>query len=269
MELVYRPVVATAIAVFKAMGWHIEVSGAEHVPAEGGAVLAANHVGYLDFTFVGFGALERRRLVRFMAKKEVFDHWLSGPLMRGMRHLPVDRFGRAVQALRTGVDALQRGEVVGMHPEGTISRSFVPRAGKSGAARMAMLAGVPLVPCAVWGSQRILTKGRRPNWQRGVPISVAFGPPVPYERDDDAAVVTKRLMAVIGELAEELMLAYPDRPAGEHDRWWLPAHLGGGAPTVAEADELAAREEAERRARRLEERRRERQRRAERRAERG
>jgi 1-acyl-sn-glycerol-3-phosphate acyltransferase len=139
---------------------------------------------------------------------------------------------------------------VGMFPEGTISRSFVPAAGKTGAARMAMGAGVPLIPGAVWGSQRILTKGRPKNWQRKVPISVYYGPPVDYAPDDDPAVVTKRLMDAIGELVERAAAEYPDRPAGPDDGWWQPAHLGGSAPTVEESVEMARREREERRARR-------------------
>jgi 1-acyl-sn-glycerol-3-phosphate acyltransferase len=250
MELVYRPVVALAVGVFKAMGWRIDVRGAEHIPLEGPAVLASNHVGYLDFTFLGYGALPRKRLVRFLAKQEVFDHRVSGPLMRGMRHIPVDRFGRATDALPAAVDALRRGEVIGMFPEATISRSFVPRAGKTGAARMAMAAGAPLIPSAVWGSQRILTKGRPRNLQRGVAISVAYGRPLAYEPDDDPTEVTKRLMERIVDLVEELWSTYPQRPAGEHDRWWLPAHLGGTAPTIEAAEELAAQERIARRARR-------------------
>lgn len=254
MEPVYRPVVGFTVSLFKVMGWKIDVTGVEHIPAEGGGVIATNHIGYLDFTFIGYGALGRGRLVRFMAKKEVFDHKISGPLMRGMKHLPVDRFGRPADALDVAVDALRRDELVGMFPEGTISRSFLPRMGKHGAATMAMTAQVPLIPSAVWGSQRILTKGRPRNWQRGVPISVAYGPPIDYEPDDDPAVVTKRLMAAIGELVERLMLTYPDEPAGDADRWWLPAHLGGTAPTVAEAEEMAAQEMARRRSKRMEER---------------
>jgi 1-acyl-sn-glycerol-3-phosphate acyltransferase len=178
MEPVYRPVIGLALTVFRMMGWQIHVRGSEHIPATGSAVLAANHVGYLDFTFIGYGARERGRLVRFLAKKEVFEHRLSGPLMRGMRHIPVDRFGRATESLPVAVDSLRRGEVIGMFPEATISRSFVPRAGKSGAARIAMEGRAPLIPCAVWGSQRILTKGRPRNLQRGVAISVAFRPPL-------------------------------------------------------------------------------------------
>lgn len=252
MELVYPPVTGFAISVFKTMGWKVDVRGAEHVPTDGPAVLASNHVGYLDFTFLGLAARERKRCVRFLAKKEVFDHPVAGPLMRGMRHIPVDRFGRATAALHVAVDALRRGEVLGMFPEATISRSFVPRAGKTGAARMAMDAGAPLVPCAVWGSQRILTKGRPRNLERGIAISVAFGEPIPYEPEDDTTEVTKRLMESIGDLVEELWTTYPQQPDG--DPWWLPAHLGGTAPTIEQAEEAAAAERAARKAERRKER---------------
>src|SRR5438093_13678647 len=90
-EPVYRPVVGFARGVFKALGLRFDVTGAEHVPTSGSGVVAMNHVGYLDFALVGFAFRPRKRLVRFMAKKEVFDHKISGPLMRGMKHIPVDR----------------------------------------------------------------------------------------------------------------------------------------------------------------------------------
>lgn len=87
----YPPVIALARTWFRAVGLKITLTGAEHVPTSGGAVLVSNHISYVDFIFCGFGALTSRRLVRFMAKKSVFDHRLSGPLMRGMHHIPVDR----------------------------------------------------------------------------------------------------------------------------------------------------------------------------------
>ena len=250
MELVYPPVIAFARTLFTVMGWRPQISGAEHVPASGGALIAANHVGYLDFAFIGYGALPRRRLVRFLAKQEVFDHPVSGPLMRGMHHLPVDRFGGAVSVIDTAVAALRAGEVVGLFPEGTISRSFVPARAKTGAVRIAMQAQVPLIPCAVWGSQRLLTKGRRPNWQRNVPIVVSFGAPVPHAEGDAPAEVTDELMRRITALVDEVAAAYPDAPAGDDDAWWLPAHLGGRAPSVQEAAAAADHERRQRLARR-------------------
>lgn len=250
MEPVYRPVIAAGRTILKAMAWRVTTSGSHHLPREGPAVIATNHVGYLDFVFVGYAARERKRLVRFMAKKEVFDHPVSGPLMRGMKHVPVDRFGSPNEAIDLAITALKAGEVIGMFPEGTISRSFVPRPGKTGAARMAMAAAAPLVPGAVWGSQRILTKGRPKNFQRRVPIMVAFGEPVAYTPVDDPVDVTDRLMMAISELTDRLQRAYPETPRGLDESWWLPAHLGGSAPTVADADELAARERAGRERRR-------------------
>lgn len=143
-ELVYPPVIAFAKTMFRVLDLQITVEGAHHVPRGGGAVLASNHVSYLDFIFCGLGALESRRLVRFMAKQSVFTHRVSGPLMRGMRHIPVDRKAGA-DSYAAAVDALRRGEVVGVFPEATISRSFTVKDLKSGATRMAREAGVPVL----------------------------------------------------------------------------------------------------------------------------
>ena len=246
MEYVYRPVVTLALGIFKSMRWRIRTIGAENIPESGPAVLASNHVGYLDFVFIGAAARERGRLVRFMAKKEVFDHKVAGPLMRGMKHIPVDRYGDRRRAVELGVDALRRGELVGMFPEGTISRSFVPRQGKDGATRMAVEADAPLIPCAVWGSQRILTKDRPKNFERKVAIDVHIGAPLKWDADEDAPSITARLMTAIGELVERAQEDYPQKPASPGDSWWLPARLGGTAPSVEKADEHAAREREER-----------------------
>lgn len=250
MEPVYRSVIGLITTGFRAYSWPVTVRGVEHVPATGGAVLATNHIGYLDFTFVGYAAGDRGRLVRFLAKKEIFDKPGVGWLMRGMRHVPVDRYGRAADSYSAALTALQAGEVIGMFPEATISTSFVPAAGKTGAARMAMAAGVPLVPGAVWGSQRLLTKGRPRNLQRGVAITVLFGAPIPYTPGEDPATVTKRLMTRITELVAEAQATYPQQPEGDDDRWWLPSHLGGTAPSVAASDAAAQAASAQRRAQR-------------------
>lgn len=250
MEPVYAAVNAVVLSAHRAMGWRRTVVGAEHVPTTGGAVIATNHIGYLDFTFIGYGARERGRLVRFFAKKEIFDKPGAGHLMRGMKHIPVDRYGRAQDSYARGLAALARGEIIGMFPEGTISTSFVPGRGKTGAARMAMAAGVPLVPGAVWGSQRLLAKGRPRNLQRGVPITISFGAPIPYDVEHTAGAVTDRLMSAIAEQVQRAAATYPDAPAGPEDAWWLPAHLGGTAPTVQQARAEAESESRKRRARR-------------------
>jgi 1-acyl-sn-glycerol-3-phosphate acyltransferase len=206
----------------------------EHIPATGGAVLAANHVSYFDFMFVGYAAHHRgKRLVRFMAKKAVFDHRISGPLMRGMHHIPVDRAAGAA-AYRHAIRALQSGELIGVFPEQTISRSFVPRPMKSGAARLALEAGAPLVPVVIWGGQRVWTSGRKPTWQRRVPVVIWVDEPLAIEPGESPADVTQRLAARMQTLVEKVVADYPDRPQ-EGDDWWYPAYAGGGAPTPEEA----------------------------------
>ncbi len=234
--------------MIRLLRWEIRTSGEEHLPTEGRAIIASNHVAHLDFVFLGVAARERGRLVRFMAMREVFDHRIAGPLVRGMRHIRVDRDGDAAASLDRAATALRHGEVVGLHPEGRMSRSLVPSPGKSGAARLAIETGAPLFPAAVWGSQRILARGRRPRYPRGVSVVVAFGPPVPVAQDADATELTALLMARIGELVDRAVAEYPQAPSGDADRWWLPSHLGGTAPTVAEDEAMHAERVAARRA---------------------
>ncbi|GAA0384515.1 lysophospholipid acyltransferase family protein [Microbispora corallina] len=236
-EFVYRPVIRTALTAFRLLDLRIGIEGADRVPRTGGAVLVANHVSYLDFVFAGLAALPSGRLVRFMAKKEVFAHPVSGPLMRGMRHIPVDRSAGA-NAFQAAVRALEAGEVVGNFAEATISRSFTVKDIKNGPIRMAAEAGVPLIPVALWGGQRLWTKGRpRRLLQRHVPITILVGEPTHPAPGDDVAELTADLRRRMSALLDEAQRAYPEQPKGV---WWQPAHLGGTAPTPEEAAALDA-----------------------------
>jgi 1-acyl-sn-glycerol-3-phosphate acyltransferase len=241
MEPVYTSVITFARGLFALQGLRCTITGAEHVPTAGGAVMAVNHTGYLDFAFAGMAARPSGRLVRFMAKEQVFRHPVSGPLMRGMHHIPVDR-AAGLASYEEALAALKDGEVVGVFPEATISRSFTIKEMKSGAARMAAATGTPVVPMAVWGTQRLWTKGRpRTMTRRHTPISILIGEPMhptPADRTEDVmAELRVRMTALLDRAQRE----YPDTPAGPDDAWWLPAHLGGTAPTPAEAAELDAR----------------------------
>ncbi|WP_097317993.1 lysophospholipid acyltransferase family protein [Paractinoplanes atraurantiacus] len=230
MELVYPPVVAAAKAWFRALDLKIQVDGAEHIPPAGGAVLASNHVSYLDFIFCGLGAQPAKRLVRFMAKKSVFDHKISGPLMRGMRHIPVDRDAGAA-SFREATQALKDGEVVGVFPEATISESFTVKELKSGAVRLARTAKVPLIPMVVWGPQRLWTKGHKKELgKRHVPVIIKIGEAIEMQKGVSPDALTAILKERLSGLLDAAQRAYPDKPSGPEDRWWLPAHLGGTAP---------------------------------------
>lgn len=239
-ELVYPPVVLAANTMFRVLDNKLRVEGTEHIPATGGAVIACNHVSYLDFIFCGLGAQPAKRLVRFMAKQEIFANRIAGPLMRGMHHISVDR-SSGKTSYDEAVRRLRAGEVVGVFPEATISRSFTVKGLKSGAVRMAAEAGVPVVPMALWGTQRLWTKGRpRTLTKRHVPISILTGEPLRPGPEDDPEVFTKDLRVRMAALLDTVQSAYPEQPAAD-DRWWLPAHLGGTAPTPEEAAELDTR----------------------------
>jgi 1-acyl-sn-glycerol-3-phosphate acyltransferase len=250
-DLVYPPVLLLARGVFLGLGVRFTLEGGANVPRIGGAVLASNHVSYLDFTFVGLTARPSRRLVRFMAKDGTFRHPVSGPMMRGMHHIPVDRsagaaaFDHAVRALRTG-------EIVGVFPEATISRSWTLKDFKTGAARMAAEAEVPLIPMATWGGQRIYTKDHRRDLRRGKAVGLAVGEPFQPAPGVDPGDTTTELKRRIHALLEHLQDIYPQEPASDSDRWWLPAHLGGTAPTPEQAAEMDAADARKRRARRPE-----------------
>jgi len=231
VELVYPPVIAACKTLFRVLDLKLDLRGTEHIPATGGAVLACTHVSYLDFIFCGLAALPAGRRTRFMAKQQVFANRIAGPLMRGMRHIPVDRSaGQA--SYRAAVSALRAGEVVGVFPEATISQSFTVKPIKTGAVRMAAEAGVPVIPVTAWGGQRLWTKGRPRNLtQRHVPVLIRAGEPFQPSPQDDLEVLTADLRARMSALLDTAQRDYPETPKPGDDRFWLPAHLGGTAPT--------------------------------------
>ena len=247
VEPVYGTVITLARCVWRLQGLKFTVTGLENLPVTGGAVIAINHTSYFDFTFAGLPAFRqgRGRKVRFMAKREVFDSKVSGPIMRSLRHIPVDRDSGAA-SFAEACQKLKAGELVGVYPEATISRSFEIKEFKSGAARMAIAADVPIIPHIVWGAQRVWTKGHPKNMRRPkVPISIAVGEPI--QPTLPATELTALLHTRMQHLLQEVQDAYGPHPAGE---FWVPHRMGGGAPTLAEANQMDADEAAEKAARR-------------------
>jgi 1-acyl-sn-glycerol-3-phosphate acyltransferase len=183
--------------------YRLEARGAENLPADGGYVLACNHVSNFDPWPLGM-PLWPRRFLRFMAKSELY-WWPLRLVLDNAGAFPVRRGQRDVQAIETAVSLAREGHVVVMFPEGTrrqkgLVKRFEARP-RSGAARIALEADVPLVPAAVKGTDRLLRLGK---------LSVAYGRPVELDdlRGDDtgeaARVATQRLMTRIYELEARL-----------------------------------------------------------------
>jgi len=242
-DLTYPPIIATAKVAFKLLGLRFDMRGTEHVPRSGGALLVYNHVSYVDFILGGLAANPSGRLVRFMAKREVFDHRWTGPVMRSMHHIAVDR-AEGVASYDEGVRVLRAGEIVGIFPEATISRSFELKEFKTGATRMAAEAGVPLVPVVLWGTQRLKTKGHPQDFSRGKTIAITVGEPL-YPSGVNSLAETAQLKSRMASMLDETIRRYPadEQPPGS---WWLPAAYGGSAPTMEEAAQLDAEEKRER-----------------------
>lgn len=226
-DLVYPPVISLVKTFWKYLGLNLHFQGDENIPRTGGAILAINHTSYLDFALAGTAALPVKRFVRFMAKKELFDNKIAGPLLRGMHHINVDRSNGAASFV-SALKALESGEIIGIFPEGTISTSFEIKGLKSGAIRLASEASVPIIPTIVWGGQRIYTKGVKPNLKRGkTPVSVSFGEAIYFSKESDIQSAELHLRDVMISMLREVQENYPDSHVGQR---WAPARLGGTAP---------------------------------------
>ena len=237
-EPLYRAIVEGFKGIFGVLGMKLAIVGEENIPLQGGAVLALNHTSYLDFALGGVPADRRgRRFVRFMAKDSVFRHPIAGPLMRGMKHIPVDRHDGSV-AFETAVAAARAGELIGVFPEATMSRSLEIKELKNGAVRMAREAEVPLIPMIVFGGHRVLSYDVR-DFTRGRTICMTIGRPMTI--NDDVDEMTHALRSTLSELLDETIHRYPDKPPGAP---WIPQRHGGSAPSLEEA----ARIEEQRRA---------------------
>lgn len=203
--------------------WTIE--GNDRVPSSGAAILASNHVSYLDPLTLAWVADRRGRRVRFLAKVELFRKPVLGLLLGQMHQIPVERGSRtAAASLEAAVDALKRGECVAVFPEGTISLDLDPMIGKSGAARLAQASGVPVTPVGLWGTHRIMFKGRKPDWRWGIAQTAVVGEAVHVGLDDDVHEATDRIMDAVCACVARAREIYPHRPEAGEEWWWRAPH---------------------------------------------
>lgn len=238
--MVYRLIVLIGRGLLRALGMKRTLTGLQHLPASGGAVLAITHFSYLDFVLAGWVSHRKNgRLIRFLATEQAFHHPVAGPLMRAMKHVPVQRSGGGA-AYQLAVRRLGEGELIGVFPESRVTRTFTLLPFKTGAARMAADAGVPLVPMVIWGTHRILTRTHRSALRHklGVPVTIVVGEALHPGPQADPVNVTEQLRARMTALLEQAQRDYP--LTADAGAWWQPAHLAGGAPTPEQAAELDA-----------------------------
>jgi 1-acyl-sn-glycerol-3-phosphate acyltransferase len=233
-EPTFRTLEILAQLIVVASGSRITYLGEENIPERGGAVIAVNHTSYVDWLPAALAMHRRRRRMRFMIKAEMQRVKVVNFLIKHTKTIPVDR-GAGADAYAVAVQRLREGELVGVYPEATISRSFELKEFKTGAARMASEADVPIVPVIVWGTQRIWTKGHPRNLGHNkVPVTVAVG--APLHAAEDIAKTDDMLRESMTTLLYQVQQRYP-RPAGAY---WVPRRLGGSAPTLAEAAQMDA-----------------------------
>jgi 1-acyl-sn-glycerol-3-phosphate acyltransferase len=189
--------------------------GAEHLPPSGGVVVCANHLSHIDALTLTHFLLDAGRPPYFLAKEELFRTPVVGQVLRGAEQIPVRRgTGDAARALSAAVQAVRDGRCVAIYPESTLTRdpALWPMPGKSGAARIALATGCPVVPVAQWGPQDILFPySKRPHLVPRRTVHELAGPPVDLDdlrgRPLNAAVLaeaTRRIMADITDLLAQL-----------------------------------------------------------------
>ena len=189
-------------------------SGAEHL-GSGGIVVVTNHVSYFDPLVFAHFLFDNGRLPRFLAKAGMFRVFFIGSVLRGAKQIPVYRDTvDASTAYAAAVEAVNKGECVAIYPEATLTRDpdLWPMVGKTGAARVALATGAPVIPIAQWGPQRVLAPySKRLHLLRRYTMHVKAGPPVDLSefagRPVDAVLlreVTEKIMAAITHLLEEI-----------------------------------------------------------------
>lgn len=196
--------------------WSLE--GLENIPKKGPGLLAVNHIAYLDPLAAAYVVDKVGRVPRFLAKAELFDDKKIGWVLKGAKQIRVERGSReAPMALDRAIEAVNKGELVVIFPEGTITTNpdLSPMAAKTGAARLALATGVPITPCALWGTANVWGKSSKKNWKPRQDIAIRVGESIELTGDPSSAEVWAtegaKVMDAIATLVASLRAVVPDR----------------------------------------------------------
>jgi 1-acyl-sn-glycerol-3-phosphate acyltransferase len=198
--------------------WRFE--GLANIPAEGPALIAGNHISYFDPLAHGYFIEKAGRRPRFLAKTELYRNAFLRRVLTGARQIPVRRGSGARAPVDAALAALREGEVVVVYPESTVTRNedHSPMQGKTGVARLTLASGVPIIPLAVWGSQKVWQRSGKKSLHFGRPIWVKAGPPIDFsvheedpEHPEVLRKVTDHVMGEVSLLVDDLRARYPKR----------------------------------------------------------
>jgi 1-acyl-sn-glycerol-3-phosphate acyltransferase len=190
----------------------------ERIPSAGPAIVACNHISYLDPLTNGEAVVRAGRRPRFLAKEELFRIPVVGRVLRGAGQIPVSRGTRDRSSLDRAAAALDRGEVILVYPEGTVTKHVdgLPMEGKTGLVRLALRTGAPIIPMASWGSRAVWQKTGKGSLKFGRPIWTTVGerielPSDPAGGQAELRELTLQVMDAITELVVDLRDRYPRR----------------------------------------------------------
>ena len=188
--------------------YKIRPEGTENLPRKGPAIIAANHVSFLDSFFIPL-CVDRRK-VTYLAKADYFKSWKTAWFFRAVGQIPVDRDDRkkSQAALDVGLEVLESGKLLGIYPEGTRSPDGRLYRGRTGVARLAIESGAPVIPCGISGSQAVMPKGAkvpRLTAPDGIRVRVRFGKPLAFSRYAPRGRDRFVLRSVTDEIMYEIM----------------------------------------------------------------
>ncbi len=221
--VLYRPTKVLFGPVLKSM-FSIDAYGRDHIPRRGAAIIAANHISFSDCLFIP-ACVDRR--VTFVAKKELFEGQLQGMLFSNWGQIPIDRGAGDTDALRTALNVLKSGHLLGIFPEGTRSTVGEMLPAHTGVARLALMARVPVIPCGLLGGDEILPKGA--HIPRVKPAVVSFGEPLlfsdHYGDQNDYHALKTVTTGIIDAIAHQIEEAKWGRRQQQSDASWTSITL--------------------------------------------
>jgi 1-acyl-sn-glycerol-3-phosphate acyltransferase len=186
--------------------YDIRTEGLSSVPKKGPAIIAANHLSFLDSFFIPL--VVKRRKVTYLAKADYFKSWKTAWFFKAAGQIPIEREGgeRSERALRTALKVLQGGDLLGIYPEGTRSPDGRLYRGRTGVARLALQAKVPVIPCGLVGTEQVMPKeAKLPKLRGQIEVLLRFGKPLDFSRFYGKEADRFVLRSVTDEIVYEIM----------------------------------------------------------------